>query len=118
MLHLVFSIYDAKAAAFLPPFILPKAEMAKRTFMDCVASEDHQFGKHPEDYTLFELGHWNDENATYTLQRVPDPILSGLDCVSVLTSPEPENGEIQSSAPAKVGNGSSVLSGATGEDSS
>lgn len=67
MIHQIFTIHDAKAAAYLPPFILPNAEMAKRIFTDCVNSEDHQFAKHPEDYTLFRLGTFDDNSAQYML---------------------------------------------------
>jgi hypothetical protein len=69
MIYLVFSVHDSKADAFLPPFILPKEAMALRAFSDCVNSEDHQFGKNPEDYTLFELGSFNDETGQYLLHR-------------------------------------------------
>lgn len=69
MIHSVFSVHDAKADAFLPPFILPKTEMAQRVFSDCVNSPDHQFGKHPEDYTLFHLGTFDDENGLHTPHR-------------------------------------------------
>lgn len=60
MLHEMFSIYDSKAKAYLPPFILPNSQMAQRTFGDCVNSEKHQFHAHPEDYTLFQLGTFDD----------------------------------------------------------
>lgn len=79
MIHHVFSIYDQKAAAFLPPFILPRKEMAIRTFTDCVQSDDHQFGSHPEDYTLMSLGTFNDENGRYD-DLLPEVVVTGLEC--------------------------------------
>lgn len=60
MRHEIFAVYDEKAKAFLPPFFLPEIGMAKRVFGDCVNSSDHQFGKHPSDYTLFHMGEWLD----------------------------------------------------------
>ncbi len=60
MKHCMFSIFDEKALAYLPPFILPTVEMAVRTFGDCVNSDDHQFGAHPQDYTLFQIGSFDD----------------------------------------------------------
>ena len=59
MKHKVFAVYDEKAKAYLTPFFLPEAGMAKRTFGDCVNDPQHQFGLHPADYTLFELAVWN-----------------------------------------------------------
>lgn len=53
-MHLkAFSVYDIKAAAYLPPFFLPTVGMATRTFSDCANSHDHQFGRNPADYILF-----------------------------------------------------------------
>lgn len=65
MKHNVFCIYDSKAQAFLTPFFLPTVGMAVRVFSDCVNSDDHQFGKHPEDYTLFHLGTWDDATCVF-----------------------------------------------------
>lgn len=56
----VFSVYDSKAQAYLPPFFLPKPAMAIRIFTECVNSPEHQFGKHPADYTLFHVGSFDD----------------------------------------------------------
>lgn len=60
MEHKIFSIFDEKAKGFLPPFIFHNENMAKRIFADCVNDPNHQFGKHPEDYHLFEIGTFDD----------------------------------------------------------
>ncbi len=62
MKFLIFTVYDEKAKAFLTPFFLPEKGMAVRVFKDCINSDDHQFGKHPHDYTLFCLGEWLDHD--------------------------------------------------------
>lgn len=69
MIFKLFSIYDEKARAYLPPFILPERGQAIRIFTDCVNSNDHQFGKHPSDYTLFELGTFDDSSSEISRQR-------------------------------------------------
>lgn len=66
MKHIVFSVFDQKAKAFLPPFFMPTHGMATRVFSDCVNKDDHQFASHPEDYTLFEIGEFDDSNAKIT----------------------------------------------------
>lgn len=58
----IFSIYDSKAQAYLPPFFLPRKQMAVRAFAECCNSESHQFGKWPADYTLFHVGAFDDES--------------------------------------------------------
>lgn len=57
----MFSVYDSKAKAYIPPFFFPKVAMAIRVFTDSVNDPHHQFNKHPEDYTLFEIGIFDDE---------------------------------------------------------
>lgn len=76
MIYGMFTVYDAKAEAFLPPFILPKTTMAQRTFSDCANSDTHQFGANPEDYTLFKLGNWDDESGK--LDELETPRSLGL----------------------------------------
>ena len=62
----MFSIYDEKAQAYLPPFILPETGMAIRTFGDCINSQEHQFGKHPADYTLYQIAEFDDDTGIPT----------------------------------------------------
>lgn len=65
--HLLFTVYDVKAEVFLPPFFVPTLGLAIRAFADCVNSPEHQFGKHPHDYTLFTLGTFTDHDAEFDL---------------------------------------------------
>lgn len=81
MKHKVFSIFDVKAQAYLPPFYMPETAMAIRVFSDCVNSGDHQFGKHPGDYTLFEMGVWDDSICVITCGAGASKVVNGLEVV-------------------------------------
>lgn len=72
----VFSIYDSKAHAHLPPFYMHNTDMAVRAVTQAVADPAHQFAKSPEDYTLFHLGQWDDETAEFQA----DPKKSVCNC--------------------------------------
>lgn len=61
MEHQVFSVYDSKARAFIPPFFVNNADVAIRVFAECANSKTHQFGKYAEDFTLFHIGTFDDE---------------------------------------------------------
>ncbi len=63
MKHQMFVIYDSKANAYLQPWFLTTEAQAQRVFNDCVNDADHNFGRHPEDYTLFNIGQFNDATA-------------------------------------------------------
>lgn len=86
MQQFIFTIHDSKAKAYLPPFFLPTEQMAVRTFGDCINSDDHQFGKHPEDYTLQNIGEFDDETGTITTYDSPLSLGNGLNFV-VLSTP-------------------------------
>jgi len=79
MVHRGFSIFDQMAKAFLPPFFLPTEAMALRTFGDCCNSKDHQFGAHPADYTLFELGFFDDSKGVFTPHSGPVKLAVGVE---------------------------------------
>lgn len=87
----IFSVFDVKAGAYLPPFFLPETAVAVRCFSDCVNSDDHQFGKHPGDYTLFELGSFDDSVCLVSCTPSPVKVVNGLEVIalgeSVLDSP-------------------------------
>jgi len=90
MIHKIFTIYDEKAKAYLPPFFLPESGMALRSFKDCINSNDHQFGKNPEDYTLFTLGHYNDAEASIS-PHAPKTLGNGLTFLNPDPLPESQN---------------------------
>lgn len=87
MIHSMFSVYDQKAEAFLPPFMMPKAQQAQRIFSDCVNSSDHQFAAHPEDYTLFHIGNFDDESGVLHPKPTPTSMGLGLEYVIQAQSP-------------------------------
>ncbi len=86
MKHRIFSIFDVKAQAYLPPFCLGETGMAVRVFSDCVNSSDHQFGKHPGDYTLFELGSFDDSVCVVSCTPSALKVVNGLEVV--VTEPD------------------------------
>lgn len=67
MLHKIYSIYDNKAEAFLPPFFMPNDAMAIRAITDCLMDTNHQFHNHAHDYVLYGLGAFSDTDATFDI---------------------------------------------------
>lgn len=79
----VFSVFDKKAGAYLPPFFLPEVAVAQRAFRDCVGDKSHAFGRHPEDYSLVHLGEFDDATGELVDGGV-DVIVTGLAVASLL----------------------------------
>ncbi len=89
MILKLFSVYDEKAKAYLPPFALPEKGMAVRTFGDCVNDKNHAFGQHPEDYTLFEVGSYDDTKGKITENK--QTIGNGLEFKTPELQEKPEH---------------------------
>ena len=63
----VFAVYDSKVEAYLSPFIMQTRGQALRAFTDTVNDPNTNFFKHPEDYTLFEIGDWDEQSGSYVM---------------------------------------------------
>lgn len=70
MIHKIYAVYDSKGQSYTPPFFDHAEGRALRTFADCCNDTEHQFGKHPEDYTLFNLGEYDDNLGTITQDKI------------------------------------------------
>jgi len=60
----MYTIYDSAAGAYMRPFFLQSDGQAMRAFKDIATDASHEVGKHPEDYSLFRIGVFDDNNAT------------------------------------------------------
>lgn len=60
MISKIYAIYDSKLEAYMQPFFMQSKGQAVRAFTDTVNDDKTQFWKHPEDFTLFELGEYDD----------------------------------------------------------
>lgn len=58
----LFSIYDVKAQFYHEPLVFKSRGEAIRWFADGVnrVNDKSQLYLHPEDFTLFHIGQWND----------------------------------------------------------
>lgn len=89
MKHQIFCIHDNKAQAYLPPFIMHRNDMAVRVFADCINSDEHQFGKNPGDYTLFNIGEF-DDNKALIKPRTIISLGNGVEFITHFTDPDQE----------------------------
>jgi len=56
MMLMAFSVFDAKADAYLRPFFAETKGLALRSFIDSVQDPQSPMFRHAEDYTLFRIG--------------------------------------------------------------
>jgi len=63
----MFTVYDSKAEAYMQPFFAKSTGEALRSFSDTCQDKNHIFAKHPEDFTLFELGTWDEQTSDFVI---------------------------------------------------
>jgi len=56
----VYSIYDKATNAYMRPFFMQSDGQALRGFTDESVRADSEIAKHPEDYSLFRIGSFDD----------------------------------------------------------
>lgn len=56
MIQKIYTVFDAKAEAYIQPFFSPNDAMATRSFESACNDSAHDFFRHAEDYTLFCIG--------------------------------------------------------------
>ncbi len=82
MIKTICSIYDSKANAWLTPMFFQSNGQAIRSFSDAVNDLKTDFGKHPDDYTVFQLGHWDERMGEIQLLDTPKSLSVGINLVT------------------------------------
>lgn len=79
-----YAFWDAKTQAFMRPQFLQSKGQALRIFGDLVngrIDENNEFQKHPEDYSLFHIGSYDDSNGYLDAVQQPVRIVTGIELV-------------------------------------
>jgi len=66
MIVKVYAIFDKKVGTFMMPFNASHAQIALRSFEQALNSKDTVFNTYPEDFSLWQLGDFNDETGEYS----------------------------------------------------
>ncbi|WNK14679.1 MAG: nonstructural protein [Microvirus sp.] len=65
MLLVIVGVFDQALGAFARPAFVPSVGVALRGFSDEVNRPDSEMGKHPNDYSLFRLGTFDDDTGAF-----------------------------------------------------
>jgi hypothetical protein len=70
---------DRAADAFARPMFVPSIGVAIRSFSDEInrQAEDNQLYQHPDDFDLYDLGVFDDSDASFQLHEKPIQIAIG-----------------------------------------
>lgn len=62
----IYTVYDSKVEAYMSPFCQRSKGEALRAWETAVNDEQTQFCKFPADFTLFEIGEFDDNTGVIT----------------------------------------------------
>ena len=77
----VYSVFDVAAGAYARPFFMQSDAAAQRTFSDEVTNPESVIGAHPEDYSLFRVGYWDDNKGKLT-GEAPECLSTALEALA------------------------------------
>ena len=77
MLLIALSIFDEKAAFYSPPFYCKTVNEGARSFSDALHSQGSALSAHPEDYSLYTIGSFDDNSGCFTPHSVPNFVMRG-----------------------------------------
>lgn len=73
----LIAIFDNKAQEFTAPQGYPALGVAQRGFQDAVNNPESHLHKHPEDYSMHLLGHYDTESGTlHALKEGPQHLMN------------------------------------------
>lgn len=97
MILSVFSVFDAKAALFGIPFTEQRDAVAIRLFSDAVndgSNENNQWYKHPEDFSLFRIGSFDQESGRLS-HITPESLITASAVRAVSREVSGKNGQME-----------------------
>ena len=78
----LYSIYDTASGIYDKVVFAPSDGIVTREFQDLCTSADHPYGQHPEDYSLFRLGSFDNLTGTVTDEK-NECLATGLELVAL-----------------------------------
>lgn len=74
-----FAIHDEKACSFMTPVYFNYKGQASRWFEDLIKENNNPISKHPEDYSLYHIGYFNQYDARLEALNVPELVIRAND---------------------------------------
>lgn len=78
MILKMFSIFDAKASIFHPPFYKRSHGEAERDFSQTANNKETQLNQFPEDYDLYYLGEYDDNSGKFEPLKSPQHVTKAV----------------------------------------
>lgn len=79
----LYSVHDSASGIYDRPFAMQSDAAAIRGFKDACEDAESFIGKHPEDFTLVQVGTW-DDNLGKIVGENPRKVTNGLEQIAAL----------------------------------
>lgn len=66
---MIYSVYDSKTGVFGQPNFLINRGAALRAWQEAANDNQSNIGKYPADFTMFEIGYWDDETGNVSMHN-------------------------------------------------
>lgn len=86
MILYVYGVFDSGISAWMAPLYMRNTGEALRWWQDICADPQSKVAKHPSDFTLFELGSWDDSNCKFNLNLAPVKLGTAIEYVPSASS--------------------------------
>lgn len=83
----VYTIFDTASGIYKRPFVAQADGEVLRVFGDMCCDADHEIGAHPEDYSLWRIGTFDDNKAKLVAEDL-ECLAQGVEMVARARSPE------------------------------
>lgn len=83
----IFAIKDSKAEAFNTPFFQATQGQALRAFQDLANDKTSTVSMHPEDYSLYQLGYYDTDDAHIEPLNTPKYLANANDLTDLNSVP-------------------------------
>lgn len=83
----IFSVFDSAVEAFMQPMFVRAKGEAVRLFTDACNDNKTPLQAHPEHYSLWYIGEFEDSSGTLVPCKVPERVILGIECVENWTPP-------------------------------
>lgn len=83
----IYSTFDTAAGIYSSPLFANSDGEIMRAFTDLVQNADHPIGQHPEDYSLFRMGTYDNINGEFNNEN-NECLTTGLEALSRAKNPQ------------------------------
>lgn len=82
MINNVYAIFDIKSESYTQPSFMQNDAVARRSVHHLIENPGSTYHSHPEDYTLYNLGTYDERTGTFDLLTDYYPVAKFLDIIA------------------------------------